>query len=197
MNIQYKMSLHWGKCHCLGTSSDLSNIRFITLHLRWGSSVMLSQTYQHLCSTCIPFKMRTMFTTSSLVNSVSPTVPVWLWKFFSFCVFLSTHLSYLGNLSSGFAVTFGSMGEVRATSVCFCTASWRASPVPRFWDPSHTAPVWRSQLPAPPLVPPVSPQTHTCSRGELFLFRQGHPITLGPRIWFCSRSYGDTSSHPH
>lgn len=47
------------------------------------SSVMLSQMYQHLCSPCIPIKMRTMFTTSSLTNWMSPIVPVSLWKVLS------------------------------------------------------------------------------------------------------------------
>lgn len=169
MNIQYKMSLHWGKCHCLGTSSDLSNIRFITLHLRWSSSVVLSQMYQHLCSPCIAIKMRTMFTTSPLANWMPPTEPVSLWKVLFHLCLLSTYLWCLGNLYSGFAVKFGSMGEVRATSLCFCTASWRATPVPRFWDPSHTAPLWRPQLAALPLVPPTSPQAPTCSGGECLL----------------------------
>lgn len=155
MNIQYKTSLHWGKCHCLGTSSDLSNIRFITLHLRWGSSVMLSQMYQHLCSPCIPIQMRTMFTTSSLANL--PLCLFYFGKSFSFCVFLSTHLWYLGNLSSGFAVKFGSMGEVKS------------HPVPRFWDPSHGAPVWKPELAVPPPVLPKSPQAPTCSGGEHLL----------------------------
>lgn len=154
MNIQYKMSLHWGKCHCLGTSSDLSNIRFITLHLRWGSSVMLSQMYQHLCSPCISIKMRTMFTTSSLANWMPPTVPVSLWKvLFLLCLPVNSSV-VLGKSHHRLCREIWINGR---SSGHFSLLPWRATPVPRFWDPSHAAPVWRPWLAAPPLVPPTSP----------------------------------------
>lgn len=179
MNIQYKMSLHWGKCHCLGTSSDLSNIRFITLHLRWRSSVMLSQMYQHLCSPCIPIQMRTMFTTSSLAN-----LPLCLFHFgksFSFCVFLSTHLWYLGDLSSGFAVKFGSMGEAKSHSSAqvLGSFSWCSSLETRAGSPT-TSPSF------------ITTGTHLLWRGEFACLDRCRPWPLAPG---CGSAPGAMGTH--
>ena len=96
MNIQYKMSLHWSKCRCLGTSSDLSNFRCITLHLRWGSSVMLSQA--KCASTYVPYTFPSrqgQCLPPALLIACLPPHLLHFRKSFSFCVSLSLHLWYL------------------------------------------------------------------------------------------------------
>ena len=81
MNIKYKMSIRRDKRRCLGTSSDLSNFRCITLHLRQGSSVTLSQAKcANTRSLYAPIKTTAMFTPSSLANWIHPTVPTSLEK---------------------------------------------------------------------------------------------------------------------
>lgn len=116
-------------------------------------------------------------------------------KSFSFCVFTSPHLMPW-EISSGFTTKVGSMGEVSITSSYFCTVSWRATPVPRVWDPSCC-----SGLESTAGSPTTSPSYIAISTLQLWrrtfaCLDNCTPSPLAPTgaagSWLCSRTSWDT-----